>query len=323
MLGLVLISAVAWGEMLKAKNHWPKAVFIFATVFSLWLCVSAQVQNTAPYASASGLEDPLKRLKRNYLFDLDTYCAYRDVEDRSSPRDKVLAFGVYQTYPLQRTAFVDFFWKKPIFLKWTSSCRTAEEFAKLLRKEGVSYFLYQKSEAMMMSAKEKDFQLEGMSAAEYIRFWRFFMEPITRYENTSVYRVLANARLTTVNLCELPGLQEKFLYAAEKADVHGQLKEAYKTALLFNGRYPSVASGWEERAVLESQLAFYPKAVTSAKKAMALGLDSLALYGVLWRSYEGLHKNSDARQWRDQAVQLNRVGSTKVEKALAYYRNGK
>jgi tetratricopeptide (TPR) repeat protein len=314
---------MAWGEILKMKETRPKILFILGAVLSLWLCVSAQVKSTAPYPSALGFEDPLKRLKRNYLFDLDTYCAYRDIEDNSSARDKVLAFGVYQTYPLQRTTFVDFFWKKPIFLKWASSCRTAEQLANILRKEGVGYFLYQKNEAMMMSAREKEFQLSGMSTTEYIRFWRFFMEPMAQNENTFAYRVLSKPRVFPVDLVELPGLQEKFLYAAEKASVHGQLRDAYETALLFNGRYPSIASSWEERAVLESLLEEYPKAIASAKRAMALDRHSLALYGVLSRSYEGLHKVSEARQWMAQAVQLNLIGSKKAEKALAYYRNGK
>jgi len=314
---------MAWGGIFKNQSRWPKAVFVLGAILSLWLCASAQLKNTLPYASALGLEDPLKKLKRNYLVDLDTYCAYRDIEDNSSPRDKILAFGVYLTYPLQRTAFVDFSWKKPIFLKWASSCRTAEQLAKILQKEGVGYFLYQKNEAMMMSGREKDFQLEGMPVTEYIRFWRFFMEPIAQYENTFAYRVFVKPRTVPVNLAQLPGLQEKFLYAAEKADVHGQLTDAYKAALLFNGRYPSVASGWEERAVLESQLEQYPKAIASAKRAMALDRHSLALYAVLSRSYEGLHKVSEARQWMTQAVQLKLVGSTKVEKALAYYRDGK
>ena len=163
------------------------------------------------------MEDSLNRLKRHYTYDLDTYSAYRFIEDHSDPCDKVVAFAVFQTYPLERTTFVDFKWKRPIFLKWASSCSTAEELAGILRKKGVTYFLYQQWEATTMSKMEKDFSLEGMPVSEYLRFWESFMEPVAEYENTTVYRVLRQARSMPRKLQQVPGLQEKGLWLSKES----------------------------------------------------------------------------------------------------------
>ncbi|HTC19660.1 MAG TPA: hypothetical protein VK859_02360, partial [bacterium] len=171
--------------------------------------LSAQLTTTAPYAVALGLEDPLLRLKRHYSYDLDTYAAYKGIEDHSDPKDKVVAFAVFQTYPLQRIAFVDFKWKRPVFLQWASHCKTAEELAAVLKKEGVRYFLYQKWEAGAMSRQEKDFNLEGMPVSEYARFWRYFMDPVGSYENSFVYEVRFKPRSEPQSLKPLPGFEGK------------------------------------------------------------------------------------------------------------------
>lgn len=210
-LALVVLAAMAWDKAFQEKRGKVSAVFVAGVFLSLWLCLSAQWTATAPYASALGLEDPLLRLKRNYTYDTDTYTAYRFIEAHSDPWDKVIAFAVFQTYPLQRTTFVDFKWKRPIFLQWVSQCRTAEQLAGKLHEEGVKYFLYQRWEAMTMSRLEKDFNLEGMSVQEYRRFWQFFMEPVEMGGNTTVYEVRKAPLEKPRQLDQLPGLQEKGL----------------------------------------------------------------------------------------------------------------
>lgn len=208
-LGLVLLASLAWEEAFKEKGPWPRLVFFTGCVLSFWLLVSAQLRTTAPYAAAAGGEDPLKRLKRHYSFSLDSYMAYRGIEEHSEPGDKVMAFAVFQTYPLERTAFVDFKWKMPIFLKWASSCGTAERLARELKRQGVVYFLYQRGEAEAMSKMEKDFRLDKMPLGEYIRFWRFFMEPVFAADNCRVYRCLEKPAAVPWDLTCLPGVQEK------------------------------------------------------------------------------------------------------------------
>jgi hypothetical protein len=188
-LVLVLLSALAWQQAFQEKGKWAKPLFGLGVLLSLWLCLSTQLTTTAPYASALGLEDNLYRLKRHYSYSTDTFSAYHFIEAHSDPYDKVMAFAVWQTYPLERTAFVDFKWKKPIFLEWASHCQTAEQLAQKLHEEGVRYFLYQRWEAGAMSKMEKDFQLTGMPVSEYERFWQWFMEPALEGENSIVYRV--------------------------------------------------------------------------------------------------------------------------------------
>ena len=205
---LALLAAMIWASILGQKDVWGRTLCVLGLALSFWLCLSTQLNTTAPYASALGLEDPLLRLKRHYTYDTDTYAAYRFIESHSDPADKVMAFGVWQTYPLQRTAFVDFKWKKPIFLDWASHCRTAGQLAQKLHEEGVTYFLYQQWEARAMSKMEKDFKLEVMSSQEYLRFWQFYTEPVLRGDNTSVYLIrnvpLAQPRV----LDQVPGLSE-------------------------------------------------------------------------------------------------------------------
>lgn len=208
-LVLVLLAAMAWAEGFKKNENGNRIVFGMGVALSLWLCLSAQLTATAPYASALGLEDPLLRLKRHYTYDTDTYSAYRFIEDHSDSRDKVMAFAVFQTYSLTRIAFVDFKWKQPIFLQWASQCQTAEQLARKLHEEGVRYFVYQKWEANSMSHVEKDFSLDGMSAKEYERFWQLFMVPVMTGENTVVYEVRISPSEKPRKLDLLPGLQEK------------------------------------------------------------------------------------------------------------------
>lgn len=187
-LALLLVTGLTWEGILARKEGWGKPLFVLGVVLSLWLTLGTQLNGTAPYASALGLEDPLMRLKRHFSFDTDVYNAYRGIESHSGPKDKVLAFAVFQTYPLERTTFVDFKWKRPIFLEWAKESRTADRLAERMKEEGVVYFLYQPREAAAMSRMEKDFDLSGMSVGEYRRFWKEFMEPIGIYSNCFVYR---------------------------------------------------------------------------------------------------------------------------------------
>ncbi|HUO58909.1 MAG TPA: hypothetical protein VMV05_12100 [bacterium] len=206
---MIILAAMGWEAAFQEKGKGPKWLFGVGVFFSLWLCVSAQWTTTAPYASALGMEDPLYRLKRHYSFDMETYAAYRYIEDRTTPEDKVMAFAVFQTYPLQRTAYVDFKWKKPIFLEWASRCQTAGQLAKKLREEGVSIFLYQKWEAEAMSKVEKDFKLEGMPIEEYKKFWKYYMEPKQILTNTCVYQVKNQPAERPYDISILPGLKER------------------------------------------------------------------------------------------------------------------
>jgi hypothetical protein len=208
VMALTLIGGLTWQVALKDKGIFPRYLFAAGLLLSLWLMVCAQLMVTAPYASALGLEDPLHRLKRHYSYDLGTFSAYRFIENNSDAHDRVLAFAVFQTYPLQRTTFVDFKWKMPIFLKWASSCKTAEELAFILKREGVTYILYQRWEAAAMSKMEKDFKLEGMPLSEYDRFWKYFMEPAAEFGNAGIYRVLDRPRAVQ-NTRPYPQFNEK------------------------------------------------------------------------------------------------------------------
>jgi hypothetical protein len=208
MVVLAVMGALAWQIALKKKGIFPRCLFTAGLLLSLWLMVSAQLTVTAPYASALGLEDPLQRLRRHYSSDFGTFSAYQFIENNSDSSDKIMAFAVFQTYPLQRTAFIDFKWRMPIFLKWASSCRTAEELAAVLKKQGVSYFLFQEQEASAMSKKEKDFRLEGMPLSEYDRFWKYFMEPVADFGNACVFRSLVRPS-TTPNKRSYPKFESK------------------------------------------------------------------------------------------------------------------
>ncbi|HVZ80982.1 MAG TPA: hypothetical protein VHE12_09345 [bacterium] len=187
-LALLLLIGLVWEGVHSQKGNVGKAIFALGVVLSLWLTMSAQFNGTAPYASALGLEDPLLRLKRHYSFSTGVYDAYRGIERHSGPRDRILAFAVFQTYPFDRIAYVDFKWKRPIFLQWAKESGTAESLAKRLKEEGVDYFLYQPEEAAAMAHVERDFDLQGMSGKEYLHFWRDFMEPVGVYPDCYVFR---------------------------------------------------------------------------------------------------------------------------------------
>lgn len=208
---LVLLAGLTWSQVFEQKNRTGKMLFVIGTGLSLWLTLVAQFNATAPYAAALGLEDPLLRLKRHYSFDTDTYKAYRGIEEHSDPKDKVLAFAVFQTYPLDRTAFVDFKWKRPVFLEWARESGTAERLAKRLKEEGIEYFLYQEKEAGAMAHVEKDFDLEGMTRKEYLRFWNEFMEPIGVFSNCFVFRPKTNSESRKLIGIPIPGVAEGIL----------------------------------------------------------------------------------------------------------------
>lgn len=313
-LGLVLLAGMAWGKAWEEKSQWPKWSFGIGCFLSLWLCCSAQLSATAPYASALGLEDPLVRLKRNYSLDMDTYAAYRAIEKDSGPRDKVVAFGVFQTYPLDRTAFVDFFWKKPIFLAWASQCRTAEDLALRLKREGVTHFLYQQGEAVNMSLREKGFELEGMPVKEYIRFWTDFAQPLVGYENSMVYRIcerpLAHSRL----LDQLPGIQEKPLANVKRSADHQQWDQALEQVSGLTDRFPTLASAWKLKAEVEERLGNRREAGSTGKKALGLGLENGDLYDTMMRC------SNDAKDWQGKRDAFLSDRAQAIREALSHYR---
>jgi hypothetical protein len=205
---LALLGTLGWAEALKGRALWPRALFAAGTLVAFWLCLSAQVNSTAPYASALGLEDPERRLKRHYSYDPRITGAYRFIEERSGPKDKVVAFAVFQAYPLERTTFVDFKWKTPIFLEWASQCDQAGQLASRLRREGVEWFLYQRWEAKAMSKVGTGFHLGRMSVDEYARFWRTYMEPVGAGGNIRVFRLRRGPVSTPMGTEEMPYLRE-------------------------------------------------------------------------------------------------------------------
>ncbi len=294
---LCVLSALAWSEAFRQKGMGARWLFALGALVSMWLTVSAQLTTTAPYASALGLEEPLERLARNYSFNLDTYAAYRDIENNSGPADKVMTVGVFQTYPLRRMAFVDFNWKRPTLLEWASQCRTAEQLAQRFRREGVDWILYQKEEAIHSYGRNKDWKLEGIPEKEYLRFWMYFAEPVAQYDNSFVYRVRQKALDRPLLLQEVPGLQEPGFYEIQKAEFKGEAQKAYELAVAWSEKYPFVAEGWRQRAQAGEKIE--PKdALVSWRKAARLGLSDP-------------QGSSTLRQ---------KVEQVKIEKALAFYR---
>jgi hypothetical protein len=320
ILVLVLIAAIVWDEALKEEGQLAKVVFSLGCGLSLWLLVSAQLTTTAPYASALGVEEPLKRLERNYGFNSDIYAAYRDIENNSDSRDKVLALGVFQTYPLQRTSFVDFYWKKPTLLAWASECQTAEELARRFKREGALFVLYPREEAIHSYGRNKDYKLEGMSEKEYLRFWSRFMEPVAEYENTFVFKVRETALAKSLLLQEVPGLQEPGIYEIQKADFKGDKQKAYEWAVNWTAKYSFIAEGWRQRAQVAGNVS--PEdAFLSANKANQLGLQDISLCHVLSLSYINLNQPTKAKVWDNLAIYRESIESIKVEGALRFYQS--
>ena len=321
VLVLALIAAMAWDKALKEDGSWVKVAFGLGCALSLWLCVSAQLSTTTPYASALGLEDPMKRLERNYGFDLDSFAAYRDIENQSDPYDKVVALGVFQTYPLQRTSYVDFYWKKPTLLSWAGDCQTAEELAARFKKEGALFVLYPREEAIHSFGRNKNYELEGMTEKEYLRFWRYFMEPVAEYENTFVYRVAQTPSAKPVALHEVPGLQEAGFYGIQKADFKGDKQKAYQLAVDWTAKYPFIAEGWRQRAQVAGEIS--PEdAYASALKANELGLQDIGLCRVLSLGLLRQNQPARARVWDNLALYREALENTKEEEALEVYRVG-
>jgi hypothetical protein len=320
VLVLVLMAAMVWDKALKEDGQWAKAAFGLGCALSLWLCVSAQLSTTAPYASALGLEDPLKRLERNYGFNLDTFAAYRDIENQSDSYDKVVALGVFQTYPLQRTSYVDFYWKRPTLLSWASDCKTAEDLVARFKKEGALFVLYPREEAIHSFGRNKNYQLEGMSEKEYLRFWSYFMFPVAEYENTFVYRVTQTPSAKPMVLHEVPGLQESGFYEIQKADFEGDNQKAYQLAVDWTAKYPFIAEGWRQRAQVEGSI--NPEnAYHSALKANQLGLQDVSLCQVLSLGLMSQKQPVKAKVWNNLALYREKVENAKEESALGFYRN--
>jgi len=318
LLVLALISAIVWDKALREDGWWAKVTFGLGCALSLWLCVSAQISTTAPYASALGLEDPLKRLERNYGFNLDTYAAYRDIENQSGTWDKVVALGVFQTYPLQRTSFVDFYWKKPTLLSWAADSKTAEELAARFKKEGALYVLYQREEAIHSYGRNKDYKLEGMSEKEYLRFWNCFVQPVAEYENTFVYRVTQAPSAKPMVLQEVPGLQEPGFYEIQKADFKGEKQKAYQLAVDWTAKYPLIAEGWRQRAQMAGNIS--PEdTYDSATKANQLGLQDISLCRILSLGLLRQKQPVKAKVWDNLALYRETLENVKVEGALEFY----
>jgi hypothetical protein len=302
VLALTLLAGLIWGAVLQEKPRFPKLLFAGGAVLAFWLCLCAQLNSTAPYYIALGGQDSLARLRQNYDFNFDTFSAYETIEKNSNDQDRTMAFAVYQTYPLKRSAYVDFFWKKPIFLEWASHCQTADQLAEQMKRKGVTTFLYQRLEAASMSVKEKYFILEGMPESEYIRFWKYYMEPMVIDENSVVYRVRQIPLDKPAPLTDLPGLQEKWMAEMVRADELGKTLKAYQTALEMTRVYPDLGVGWERRAYFENRLGMWKKAFQSGQKAVGLGFESLDLCDTMTSSCSRLGRMKAASYWAGQKI---------------------
>jgi hypothetical protein len=300
LLALALVSGAAWSLGLKYSTPLLRWVFGFGFLLSLGMVWINQLNTTSPYGVSLGFQNPLERLKRNYDADFDTFCAYETIEKNSAGCDKTLAFALYQTYPLRRTAFVDFFWKKPIFLNWASQCETADQLAQKLRREGITTFLYQRMEAAYMSRKEKDFELSGMPPAEYVRFWQFYTRPLALYENSSLYQVLSRPLERPRNLTDLPGLEEAWLAPLLASEQRGDWQRAYQEAVDLTKAYPGVAVGWERSAYEAGHLGLWQEAAADGQRAQDLGIESLDLCDTMSLVFASLHRPREQIQWRQR-----------------------
>ncbi len=250
-IAFILLAMMLWGEAWKEGRKGPKILLGMGLILSTIATMFTQLQTTAPYASALGMEDPLLRLKRNYSFEMTTYDAYRVIEDHSRPQDRVLAFGVFQTYTLRRGSFVDFFWKQPMLLEWADQNSTAHELAVKLKEEGVDYILYQRQEAVQMSQREKGFNLGKMPEAHYVEFWRYYAEPLWVSENCLVYRINTEPAARPYPLLELPGIQEKFIFNAERPK--GDKPVVFNPLDQLLKKYPDLKKGKELQRILQSE----------------------------------------------------------------------
>ncbi len=300
LLALALLSGLAWASVFKSSPKLLRWVFGLGLIVSFWMVWVAQINTTLPYGCALGFQDPLTRLKRNYVMDFDTFSAYEAIEKSSAAVDKSMAFAVYQTYPLRRTAFVDFFWKQPIFFNWVSQCQTAGQLAEKLKREGVVCFLYQRSESAFMSKKEKDFHWSGMPIDEYTRFWEYYTEPIEIFENSSVYRILATPLPEPRKLTDLPGLEEAEGAALFADQQKGQWQAAYQTAADLTRQRPEIGFGWERRAYYAGRLGDWKEAVKSGDRAEGLGSETLDLCDTMTLSWVQLGQPKLAVSWNEK-----------------------
>jgi hypothetical protein len=233
-IAFILLATLLWGKAWKEGGRLSKILLGMGLIISALGTLSAQIQTTAPYASCLGVEDPSLRLKRNYSFEMSTFDAYRALEDHSDSHDRVLAFGVFQTYPLQRISYVDFYWKKPTLLEWASPTTSAQGLALKLEEEGVEYILYQRQEAVLMSQREKGFALEGIPEDQYVEFWKNYAQPQFVSGNVVIYRIRTKPATRPYPLLELPGLQERIIFdvkrsSNDKSRIYNELEQLLKS----------------------------------------------------------------------------------------------
>ena len=318
LMAVIILSSLAWDGAFAEKRASAKILFGLGAVVSIWLCLSAQWTATAPYASALGLENPLARLKRNYSMSGDTYAAYRVIENNSEPGDKAMAFGVFQTYPLRRMSYVDFFWKKPIFLQWAGSAGTAQGLAKRLKENGVDWFIYQKGEAVNASFREKDFSLEGMPEKEYARFWQYYADLVWSGDNSVVYRFREKPREKIGPLLQLPGLQESFLGKSIRLSAKGDFGGALEICSELTRRYPDLAEGWVWKSQMEQNLGKLDQASASAKRAIDLGALESGLCDIMATNLKRKGQTGTA-DWEEKGKAVRGGIALSVDEALKDY----
>lgn len=272
-LALAAFAGLAWSVALREGGRIARIAFAAGWAVSLWLAFASQLRTDAPYAAALGLESRDARMVRHYYFDRDAFVAYRAIEKDMKPGDRVLAFGVFQAYPLKAPVYVDFIWKKPNLLKWAGEAGTADALATRLLQEGVRYLLYQREEAVRMSARNPGFVLEGMKEAEYIRFFRHHMEPMRVMTNTTLYRLREKPSGRPGPLPELPGLLEQALASIRGS---GRTEAAEKTEALLR-RFPALGRAWALKADLEFEKGHLREAMGAVEHARSSGLENTRL----------------------------------------------
>jgi hypothetical protein len=205
-------------------------------------------------------------------------------------------------------------------LSWASDCKTAEDLVARFKKEGALFVLYPREEAIHSFGRNKNYQLEGMSEKEYLRFWSYFMFPVAEYENTFVYRVTQTPSAKPMVLHEVPGLQESGFYEIQKADFEGDNQKAYQLAVDWTAKYPFIAEGWRQRAQVEGSI--NPEnAYHSALKANQLGLQDVSLCQILSLGLMSQNQPVKAKVWNNLALYREKVENAKEESALGFYRN--
>jgi hypothetical protein len=282
LLIFAVVSTVAWSWALREHRaaRWLLAV---GWVVCFWISLSALCRTTAPFASDLGVESGWKRLARNYYMNEDARSAYRWVEERTCPEDRILLFTTYLSYPIERSVYYDLQWDNPTLLRWSAEEGTAEGLVRRLKREGVEYLVYHRLESTFLATRKFPFGNYKMPDTEWVRFWGKWMDPVLSLENTRVYRPRAKPLEVGVQLVDLPGVQEKALATARRQG-HQEGPEAAERILSeFLKEYPKAAYVRFRQAEVVLKLGRHQEALREMGKAESDGLETAEFYD-LWVS---------------------------------------